>query len=122
MDFDVSYYTDANGNEPVKDFLGEVFNKNQSFFEQCISAIERIKHRVYHKEPFSRALGNGLFEIRIRSKNDIARIIYVFAKGRQIILLHGFIKKTEKIPAKELGIAIQRLKQILKEYKHEKTN
>ncbi len=110
MDFDVSYYTDAKGNKPVKDFLSEVFNKNQSFFEQCISAIERIKHRVYHKEPFSKALGDGLFEIRIRSKNDIARIIYIFAKGKQIILLHGFIKKTEKTPLKELETAKERVK------------
>jgi len=122
MDFDVSFYTDTNGNKPVKDFLTEVFNKNQLFFEQCISAIEKIKHRVYHKEPFSKALGDGLFEIRIRSKNDIARIIYVFTKGKQIILLHGFIKKTKKTPAKELDIAVQRLKQILKEYEYEKTN
>lgn len=117
MDFEVSYYTDINGNKPVKDFLSEIFSKNQLFFEQCISAIERIKHRIYHKEPFSKALGDGLFEIRIRLKYDIARIIFVFAKGRQIILLHGFVKKTEKIPLKELEIAKERLKNRIKEQK-----
>ena len=118
MEFEVIYYTDANGNKQVKDFLSDVFNKNQLFFEQCISAIEKIKHRVYHKQPFSKALGDGLFEIRIRLKNDIARIIYAFAKGKQIILLHGFIKKTEKTPVRELEIAKQRLKG----YEYEKTN
>ncbi len=115
MDFDVSYYIDAKDENPVKNFLNEVFNKNQLFFEQCIGAIERIKHRIYHKEPFSKALGYGLFEIRVRSKNDIARIIYTFAKGRKIILLHGFIKKTEKTPLKELEIAKKRLVNLLKE-------
>ncbi len=122
MDFEVSYYTDSNGKKPVKDFLDGVFNKNQLFFEQCISAIEKVKHRVYHKEPFSKALGNGLFEIRIRSKNDIARIMYAFIKGRQIILLHAFIKKTNKTPIKELETAIERLGQVLRKYKYEKTN
>lgn len=115
MDFEVSYYTDINGNKPVKDFLNEVFSKNQLFFEQCIGAIEKIKHRLYHKEPFSKALGNHLFEIRIRLRNDIARIIYTFSKGRQIVLLHGFIKKTEKTPLKELEIAQNRLKNLPKE-------
>lgn len=115
MDFEVSYYTDIEGNKPVKDFLTDVFNKNQLLFEQCVGAIEKIKHRVYHKEPFSKALRDGLFEIRVRSRNDIIRIIFTFMKGQKIILLHGFIKKTEKTPAKELDLVKQRLKQIPRE-------
>lgn len=47
---------------------------------------------------------------------------YTDTKGRQIILLHGFIKKTEKTPVKELDIARERLKQILRKDKYEKTN
>lgn len=110
MDFDVSYYIDSNGREPVKDFLEAVFDKNYALWAECISSIEKIKHRIYHKEPFSKVLGQGLFEIRVRSKNDIVRIIYIFAKGRQIVLLHGFVKKTEKTPLKELEIAKERVK------------
>ncbi len=115
MDFDVSYYTDLNGKKPVQDFLEEVFDKNYALWSECISSIEKSKHRIYHKEPFSKVLGFGLLEIRVRSKNDIARIIFAFARGRKIILLHGFIKKTEKTPLKELEIAKDRLKNLLKE-------
>lgn len=110
MDFNVSYYTDQNGGIPVQDFLEEIFDKNYALWSECVASVEKIKHGIYHKEPFSKALGFGLFEIRVRSKNDIARIIYSFTKGRQIILLHGFIKKTEKTPLKELEIAQTRLK------------
>ena len=114
MDFDVSYCIDANGKKPVQEFLEDVFDKNYALWVECVSSIEKIKHRIYHKEPFSKVLGQGLLEIRVRSKNDIARIIYTFAKGKQIILLHGFIKKTEKVPLKELEIAKDRLKYLLK--------
>lgn len=115
MDFDIRYYTDQNGKKPVQDFLEEVFDKNYALWSECIASIEKIKHRIYHKEPLSKVLGFGLLEIRIRSKNDIARIIYAFTKRRQIILLHGFIKKTQKTPLKELEIAQNRFKNLQKE-------
>lgn len=115
MEFEVSYYTDLNGRKPVQDFLEEVFDKNYALWAECISSIEKIKHRIYHKEPLSKVLGQGLLEIRVRSKNDIVRIIYTFAKGKQIILLHGFIKKTEKTPLKELETAKERLKNLIKD-------
>lgn len=115
MEFEVIFYTDSNGRGPVKYFLEEVFDKNYTLWSECIASIEKIKHRVYHKEPFSKVIGKGLLEIRVRSKNDIARIIYAFAKGKQIILLHGFIKKTQKTPLKELEIAKFRLNSLLKE-------
>ena len=66
MEFEVSFYTDPNGRKPVQDFLEEVFNKNYALWAECISSIERIKHRIYHKEPFSKILGQGLLEIRVR--------------------------------------------------------
>ena len=115
MEFEVSYYIDLSKNKPVQDFLEEVFDKNYALWAECISSIEKIKHRIYHKEPHSKVLGQGLFEIRVRSKNDIARIIYTFTTGRKIILLHGFIKKTEKTSLKELEIAKERLKNLIKD-------
>ena len=108
MDFDVRYFTDLNGKKPVQDFLEEVFDKNYALWAECISSIEKIKHRIYHKEPFSKVLRQGLLEIRVRSKNDIARIIYTFAKGKQIILLHGFIKKKQKTPPRDINTALKR--------------
>lgn len=114
MEFQIIFYKDVNAKEPVKEFLDKILKKNRSLWVQTIGGLEKIKHKNYQKEPLSKTLGNSLWEIRIRSRNDILRIIYTFTKNREIILLHGFIKKTQKIPKKELNIAKQRLKEATK--------
>lgn len=113
MEFTIEFFTDAQGKKPVKQFLEKVFRKNKKLWAQTIKGLEKIKSREYHKEPLSKTLGSNLWEIRIQSGTSILRIIYTFAKGRRIILLHGFIKKTRKIPRKELMVAEERLKQLI---------
>lgn len=55
--------------------------------------------------PYSEALGNGLFEIRIKQGTDISRVLYFFTAGRKIILTNGFVKKTQKVPVREINLA-----------------
>jgi phage-related protein len=62
--------------------------------------------------PYSRAMGDGLFELRPRGKEGIARVFYCTLVGRRIVVLHGFIKKTQETPRKELEIAIRRMKEV----------
>jgi phage-related protein len=62
--------------------------------------------------PHSRAMGDGLFELRPKSKEGAARIFYCVLIGRRIIVLHGFIKKTQETPRKELETAIRRMKEV----------
>lgn len=62
--------------------------------------------------PHSRALGGGLFELRLKSKEGIARGLFCILTRRRIMMLHGFVKKSAKIPAKELKIARDRLKEV----------
>lgn len=62
--------------------------------------------------PHTRAMGDGLFELRLRAAEGIARILFSALPGREIIMLHQFIKKTEKTPVKELGIARQRMREL----------
>jgi phage-related protein len=62
--------------------------------------------------PHSKAIGNGLFELRPKGKEGIARIFYCTLVGRRIIVLHGFIKKTQETPSSELEIAIRRMKEV----------
>lgn len=57
--------------------------------------------------PHSKTLRSGLYELRIRGKEEL-RIIYCFGKQRTIYLLHGFKKQTQKTPTKELDIALKR--------------
>ena len=67
--------------------------------------------------PLIKSIGNGIFEIRVKSKDNIGRAIFCMVKHKEIIILHGFIKKTQKIPLKDLKIAKMRLKEIQNEKK-----
>ena len=62
--------------------------------------------------PHTRALGKGLFELRMKSKEGIGRVLFGTLPGRRIVMLHGFIKKTEKTPSKDLKTARARLKEV----------
>jgi len=62
--------------------------------------------------PFTKPMGNGLFELRIKAKEGISRVFYCTIKHNQIVMLHGFIKKTQKTPQKELKLAIKRMKEV----------
>jgi phage-related protein len=62
--------------------------------------------------PVCRSLGQGLWEVRSNlSGNRIARVIFCIAAGH-MVLLHGFIKKTQKIPDEDLALARRRMKEI----------
>ena len=63
-------------------------------------------------EPFTKSLGDKLFEIRVKAKEGIGRSIFCYQKGNKIIILHSFIKKTQKTPQKDLKIALIRKKEI----------
>ena len=62
--------------------------------------------------PYTRPFGEGLFEIRAKGREGIGRAFFCTLVGCRVIILHGFIKKTEQTPAKELRTARQRLKEV----------
>ena len=62
--------------------------------------------------PHSRAMGDGLFEVRPRGREGIGRAFYCFVVGQRIIILHAFIKKTHATPELELKIARKRSKEV----------
>jgi phage-related protein len=61
--------------------------------------------------PHTRAMGEGLFELRVKASEGIARVFLCTVIGRKIVMLHHFAKKTEKTPSNELAIARRRLKE-----------
>ena len=63
--------------------------------------------------PHTRAMGGGLFELRIKAAEGIARVFYCTVVDRRIVFLHQFVKKTEKTPPKELDIARRRMKEVI---------
>ncbi|TXT21877.1 MAG: hypothetical protein FD134_2495 [Gallionellaceae bacterium] len=62
--------------------------------------------------PYTRPLGDGLFEIRAKGKEGIGRAFFCALVRRRIVILHGFIKKTQQTPDKELKLARKRLKEV----------
>ncbi|MFQ5688530.1 MAG: type II toxin-antitoxin system RelE/ParE family toxin [Candidatus Scalindua sp.] len=65
--------------------------------------------------PHTSHLGNGLFELRVKGKEGIARVFYCTRIGKRIIMLHMFIKKSQKTPKNELKIAFKRMKEVIKD-------
>jgi phage-related protein len=62
-------------------------------------------------------MGEGLFELRLKAGEGIARVYYCTLVGRRVVMLHQFIKKSEKTPLNELNIARNRMKEV-KDAKH----
>jgi phage-related protein len=69
-------------------------------------------HGADLRMPHSRAMGRGLFELRCKGQEGIGRAFYCTMVNREIVVLHGFIKKTQETPERELTIARKRLKEV----------
>ena len=63
-------------------------------------------------EPHTKTMGDGLFEIRLKGAEGIARVLYCTLVGRRIVVLHSFVKKTDKTPSQDLLLSRKRLKEI----------
>ena len=63
--------------------------------------------------PHSRALGEGLFELRPRGRSGIGRAFYCFVVRKRVVIVHAFVKKTQQTPDKELKLARKRAKELL---------
>jgi len=70
------------------------------------------EHGADLRLPHSRAMGDGLFELRRKGEEGIGRVFYCTLVGRQIVILHSFIKKTQETPGRELKTARKRLKEV----------
>jgi phage-related protein len=62
--------------------------------------------------PHTRAMGGGIFELRIKAAEGIARVLYCTVVGHRIVFLHQFVKKTEKTPSRQLDLARRRMKEV----------
>ncbi len=62
--------------------------------------------------PYTKLLGNGLFKIRVKGSEGIGRSFFCTVKNEGVIILHSFIKKSQKTPNQEMGIARKRLKEV----------
>ncbi len=109
MNWNIELYATENGDEPVMQFLNSLSEKARAKAIWEIDLLE--KHGLSLKMPYVKNIQGekykGLMELRIQQGNDISRIFYFLPLGNKIVLLHGFIKKDQKTPKKELETALR---------------
>jgi phage-related protein len=109
MEWQVEYYKKENGDIPVLDYLLSLVTKMRA---KAFSEIELLEKYGYElTEPYVKTIKGakykGLFELRIKFASDISRIFYFMFRQKTFVLLHGFTKKTQKTPPRELERALR---------------
>ena len=107
MDWEILYYS-KNVQELINDWPVGI----RAFYARVTERMETFGPNL--GMPFTRSMGKGLFEIRAKGKEGIGCSMYCVAKGKEVVILHSFIKKTQKTPKKELDLAKKRMKEVLK--------
>jgi len=100
-DFTVEFYETETGNCPVQDFLEELKISDPDEFAAILAGLAKLRNRQYHKEPLTKAIGDGLLELRHVGKLN-TRVLWFFMKGRRIVTLHGIRNKGQAIPLRDL--------------------
>ena len=98
--FEVEFYETDNGDQPAREFLLSLDKKMRAKMVDTISILQDNGFEL--REPYSKHLSEGIFELRAKVGSDITRVLYFFYVDRHIILTNGFIKKTKKTPLKEI--------------------
>ena len=103
----IEFYVDEQGNEPVREFLDGLDLKTQVRFAWSIEQL-RVRN-VHATEPLVKHIDGKIWELRRASSGNIYRLMYFFFTGQTIVFLHGFTKKTQKTPTREIEVAQKHL-------------
>lgn len=115
-EFNIEFFETTNGKKPVIDFFESVDIKTLAKILKMVKMLETNGNEL--REPYTKCLEDGIFELRVKQGNNNFRVLYFFYVGRKIILTNGFIKKTQKTPQNELILA----KKYKTEYESRKEN
>lgn len=110
----VNYYRFEDGTCPIDDYLEHLSPKMKAKVFRTISLLEQFGTEL--REPYSKALGDGIFELRVKQSSNIERILYFFFIGNQAILTNGFTKKQTKTPPNEIQLARHRRTDYIRRY------
>ncbi|OZA10950.1 MAG: hypothetical protein B7Y05_15895 [Polynucleobacter sp. 24-46-87] len=106
----VKFFASEAGSEPVKDWLKSLPKDDRVTIGTDIKTVQ-IGWPL--GMPLVDHIGNGIWEVRTRLTNQISRILFII-ENSQMILLHGFIKKTPKTPKQDIELAEDRIKILTK--------
>ena len=101
--FEVIFYEKENGDCPVEEFLNSLDVKMRAKMVGLLELLEEKGNQL--REPYSKLIDDGIFEIRCKVGNNITRLLYFFYYKGKIILTNGFVKKTQKTPLEEIKVA-----------------
>ena len=104
--FTVVPYQKENGDIPIKDFLNSLDVKMRAKMYGLIGILKEKGNQL--REPYSKHLDDGIFELRCKVGSNITRVLYFFYYKEQIVLTNGFVKKTQKTPPEEIELAKKR--------------
>ncbi len=102
-EFTVIAYEKENGEIPVEDFLNSLEVKMRAKMFGMIGLLQEKGNLL--REPYSKHLDDGIFELRCVVGSSITRVLYFFYYQGQIVLTNGFVKKTQKTPPDEIKLA-----------------
>lgn len=104
--FTVIAYEKENGEAPVEDFLNSLDVKMRAKMFGMIGLLQEKGNQL--REPYSKHLDDGIFELRCKVGSNITRVLYFFYYEGKIILTNGLVKKTQKTPPDAIKLAKQR--------------
>lgn len=109
MNFIVEFYETEAGACPVREFLEELKSADPNDFVAVVAGLAKLRSRQYHREPLSKSLGDGLFELRHVGKLN-TRVLWFFTRDRRIVAVHGIRNKGQGIPARDIHTALERMR------------
>lgn len=114
---DIEFYDIADGKCPLQEYLDSLEPKILAKTLRTIDLLE--KNGSLLREPFSKPIGDGVFELRAKQGSDITRIFYFFFIGNKAVLTNGFTKKTQKTPKYEIALAKKYKEDYVRRYENE---
>ena len=102
-EFEIIIYKKENGESPASQFMEGLQEKMQAKIAMGIYLLRKNGNLL--REPYTKHLEDGIFELRAKQGSDISRVLYFFVIGKRIVLTNGFIKKTQKTPKEPLLLA-----------------
>ncbi len=107
MNFKIKFY-EEDGKRPVREFILTQDKKMRAVVARNMMLLEEFAYQA--REPLSKHLDDGIFELRCQQGNNITRLLYFFVTDGVIVFTNGFVKKTQKTPKKEIELAKERRK------------
>jgi phage-related protein len=101
--YEIVFYDSEDGKCPIQEFLDSLEPKLLAKTLRTIDLLENNGPQL--REPYSKMLEDGIFELRTKQSSDITRVLYFFFAGRKVVLTNGFVKKSQKTPKTEKELA-----------------